>query len=366
MGDSFEVATLGAGRRDPLLPFPQFQWHPNDFYLPLELPMIARDWANGEPLILFTIHDIQRMLPLADPTFCPDDNLAEWIKRNRREGKLKLWGYFPVDAHNKDGKLGPQLMHTLTHYDRVLVPSKWAKGIIEKTLPSIEVEAIPHGIDPEIFKPLDKQQCRENIGQVMSAALEWPKREINIPKDALWVGIVATNQSRKDWGLGVEVVAELAKTRPVFLWAHTDRLKSDYGWSIYELLSDFGLLESSMITMGNVSDPAMAVGYSACDLTLGIGRGEGFGYCVAESLFCGTPCFSYMYGAQEDYLPSMQLIPSFTSRIEGPLNLLRPIGNVKDWVEVINRNLERRWTTPNELAWPILWPSFAIWFRKGI
>lgn len=364
--DDFNVCTLGHGHRNPSLPFTQFNWNPNDYYLPFELPSIAREWAQGEPIVLMTIHDIQRMLPIADPTFCPDDNLAHWISANRANGKLKLWGYFPIDAHNKDGKLGNQLAHTLTHYDRILVPSKWAKGIVERTIEGVKVDAIPHGIDTDVFKPYPKQESREQLGLVLSSAIQWPKSELTVPEDALWIGIVATNQPRKSHAVGIQVVAEIAKTRPVFLWLHTDALKRDHGWSILELLSDFGLLGCSMVTVGNVSDAAMAIGYSALDFTLGIGRGEGFSFCGVESIFCGTPHYAGSYGAHAEYMDALHLVEPVEMQIEGPLNLLRPVFRASDWVRVIGDGKTQMMFRPDNLDWNNLWPTFSNWFKEGL
>jgi len=52
------------------------------------------------------------------------------------------------------------------------------------------------------------------------------------------VGIVATNQARKDFGLGIQAVSELARERKVILWIHTDELERH--WSIPALVHDYG------------------------------------------------------------------------------------------------------------------------------
>lgn len=365
LGDQFKVATLGNGHPgSSQLPFPQYHWHQRDDFLPLELPMVWKDFCGDSPGVLLTIGDIQRFLPLADTKFASDRRFADWMDQMRRTGMLKLWGYFPIDAHGVGGKLGPQLGHTLSHYDRRLVPSEWAREIVRRTLPGHSCDVLPHGIDTGVFRPRDKQKARDEFGLKVAESLVWPQTETVVAEDALWVGIVATNQSRKDWPLGIETVAELRKSRPVMLWIHTDAVKRE--WSILELLSEFGLLQSSIVTLGNLSDEVMAECYSACDITLGIGRGEGFGYCLPESLACGTPCFSHSYGAQDDYLPVEMLLSTFTHRIEGPLNLLRPVCSKNEWSFEIQQHLEVKAQLPPELDWTNLWPRFAEWFRKGI
>jgi glycosyltransferase involved in cell wall biosynthesis len=361
----FRVATLGYGSPgSSQLPFPQYHWNQRDDFLPLELPFIVKDFCADDPFILLTIGDIQRFLPLADPTFAQDLKFGEWLKGMRASKRMKLWGYFPVDAHSIGGKLGPQLGHTLSHYDRMAVPSEWAQEIVWKTLPNWECAAIPHGIDTSIFYPRPREAARDEFGARLAEVMEWPRSPIDIPDDALWVGIVATNQSRKDWGLGIEVVAELKKTRPVALWCHIDRLKAE--WSILELLSDFGLLTSAIVTVGNVTDEVMAHSYSAMDITLGIGRGEGFSYANFESIFCGTPCFAYAYGAHTNWMDESHLIPPSTRRIEGPLNLLRPTGQAEYWANRIIPELGKQVTKPNDLDWNNLWPRWEKWLRNGL
>lgn len=365
LGDIFKVCTLGYGSPgSSKLPFPQYQWKQNDWFIPAELPFIAQDFANNEPFILFTIGDIQRFLPLADTQFCQDRAFAGWWQEQRSLGKVKLWGYFPIDAYGINGKLPPQLAHTLTHYDRALVPSEWAANIVRKTLPDLKVTAIPHGVDTEVFKPYDKQESREKIGELFFHAAQWPKEQINVSDEALWIGIVATNQSRKDWPLGIEVVAEIQKTRPVFLWAHSDRLKNE--WSLLELISDFGLLQFSLVTTGSVPDSSMSVAYSAMDLTLGIGRGEGYGYPIMESWSCGVPCIAGKYGAHVEFIPEDCSVEPSQLRIEGPLNLLRPVFKVQDWVDAINCVVGNGMVLNTAVDWKYVWQDFEKWFREGL
>lgn len=368
LADEFEVCSLGYGAPGSAkLPFPQYQWQQRDDFLPLELPYVWKDFVGSDTGIVLTIGDIQRFLPLADTKFCVDKGFAEWMTEKRQSGKLKLWGYFPIDAHGLDGRLGPQLGHTLSHYDRRLVPSEWGAEIARRTLPGAEIDVIPHSIDTDIFQPRPRQEAREQIGLLLAPCMRWPQQEINVSADALWIGIVATNQARKDWALGIEVAAELKKSRPVFLWAHTDQLKRE--WSILELLSDYGLLQSSVVTTGNLSDEVMSWCYSACDITLGIGRGEGFGYPMAEAMACGTPVMTGSYGAQSDYVPTIMQIEPTALRIEGPLNLLRPLYDAKEWAKACIEWEGQRYDysiLPKEFEWKSVWKRFEKWFRAGV
>jgi len=365
MKGEVDVATLGYGAAGSIhLPFHQYTWHQNDYFLPLELPQVWHDFCGDDPGILLTIGDIQRFLQLADFGMCTDRPFGDWIRVMRSSGKLRLWGYFPIDAHGIDGKLGPQLAHTLTHYDRRLVPSKWAQEIVKKTLPDLQCDVLPHGIDTSVFK--HREGAIDKFIEIAKPYAKWPQGLIPpLEEDALKVGIVATNQTRKDWGLGIEVVARLRKTRRVFLWAHVDRVRTE-AWSLLELLSDFGLLDCTVITSGNMTDEQMSWCYSAMDCSLAIGRGEGHSFANYESICSATPCFASSYGAQSDWMDKEHLIDPDFMRLEGPLNLYRPVFSAETWVKAIEDNLGKMMRYPHELKWESLWERFATWIREGI
>ena len=368
LGDILDVCCLGYGHTGSRhFPFMVYQWAKNDYWLPTELPWIMDDFAGDDPAILMTIGDIQRFLQVADPLFCTDKGFGAWMKEMRSTGRLKLWGYFPIDAHGIGGKLPPQMGHTLTHYDRRLVPSEWARNIVQRTLPGLQCDVLPHGIDTEVFKPQGTPEApaMAQAMNLLSAHKVWPQTPLKLNSEALKIGIVATNQSRKDWGLGLEVVAELKKSRPVFVWCHTDVVKRE--WSILELLGDLGLAMDAVVTTGNLSDEAMSWCYSAMDLTLGIGRGEGFGYPIFESIFCGTPCFVGTYGAQVEFVWDSYLIPPEQYHTEGALNLTRPVYCASEWARrILEAPAIPKLHYHEDLAWKYLWPRFAQWFREGV
>jgi glycosyltransferase involved in cell wall biosynthesis len=177
---------------------------------------------------------------------------------------------------------------------------------------------------------------------------------------------VGTNQIRKDWGLGISTVAELAGERKVTLWCHTDVLERH--WSLPALLHDFGLMEQSIVTLAQYPDEIMAWSYSACDVTLGIGLGEGYGYPIFESLACGTPCIHGDYGGAAEHLPPEFLVNADATRIEGPYNCVRRVYSPYEWRDKVKflpaSNI--RTTLPAHLDWNNLWPRWEKWLREGV
>jgi glycosyltransferase involved in cell wall biosynthesis len=359
--DAFRVATVGYGAPGSAkLPFPQYHWHfRNDWYMP-ELPDIWEDFSQGESGILFTIQDPARVLWLSRPETCTDTRLQNWLKKR----PFSLHGYFPIDATGPNDRLSVMLKECFIGYDRILCYSEWARKIVANTIGEKEstkrdLDQLPHGIDTSVFYPRPRARQRQMFGQ-MSVG-----REVAISDDELLVGIVATNQARKDYGLGIATCAELAKTRKVRLWVHTDVM--DRHWSIPYLLADFGLTGGNLISLGQFSDDTMAKLYSACDVTLAIGLGEGYGYPIFESLACGCPVIHGHYGGASEHLPSEMLAEPQGSRIEGIYSCVRPVFSPQYWSEkVLALEPKLRHVVPPHLDWGNLWPRWESWFRKGV
>lgn len=362
--DVYRVATFGGGGQySRHLSFPQYDWQQNDEFVMHELPEVWQDFAGDEKGIVLTIWDASRLLWFARPDTCAYPRLKQFLQTTR----LRKWGYFPIDATGPNDKLTGILAHTISAYDRVLCYSKWAANIVDRTLAYQQdtTQHLPHGIDTSVFKPRHRHTARHGFGERLGA------KQFGIPDDALAIGIVATNQPRKDFGLGVSTVTELAKKRKVFLWVHTDRLENH--WSIPALLNDFRITKSAVVSCGNLSDEAMSWCYSAMDVTLGIGLGEGFGYPIFESLACGTPCIHGHYGGAVEHLPLLFLVrvPGEVKgcfRMEGPYNCVRPVFDPFEWAENVNYVADKGIKTqlPDYLDWNNLWPRWEEWLRKGI
>lgn len=365
MPDVFRVATLGyGGPGSSKLPFQQYAWTFREDYMVPELPSIWEDFAGGGEGIILTIQDLSRMLWFARPDLgeftAKDKPLGKWLVKNH--GKIKKWAYPPMDAWGPNRKLTTILRETLKGYDRVLAYSDWAADIIDIGLPddAPDTEALPHGIDTSVFYPRPKPEARKTFFERLIG------KKHPISDDTYVVGIVATNQARKDFGLGIQTVYHLSKYKNVLLWIHTDTLERN--WSLPGLLMDYGLLGKTLMTTGDYSDETLAWAYSACDVTLGIGLGEGFGYPIFESLACGTPVIHGDYGGAAEHLPGWMKVKPLTYRLEGPYSFARPVFEPEAWENLI-RQIQPEFSgieLPKELDWNNLWPRWENWLRRGI
>src|SRR5512146_3194614 len=258
----FQVGTVrygGSGDRN--LPFPQYYANVQD-WIPLDLPNIWDNFTDGEAGILLCIWDAARLGWLGQY-----DNpeltcrISDWYRKMRAKKLIKTWIYAPVDAAGPNGKLAYPLKQTLLGFDRVLMYSKWANGIVRES--GIDnTEYLPHGIDANVWSPRKRDAVRNRLKLT----------------DEMFLGIVATNQYRKDWTLGIRTAAHLRDQlgKKIALWLHTDAIERY--WSLSTLLKDYGFIGSKtpvMVTTGDLSDNDMAEMYSALDVLLGVGRGEG-------------------------------------------------------------------------------------------
>ena len=202
----FELATVGhGGCGNYHLPFRQYSWQFNDDFIIRDLPDVWQDFAGERRGIVLTIHDPSRMLWFARPEACDDPRIRQYLA----SAPFEKWGYFAIDATGPNNKLSGVLKECLLGYDRILCYSKWAEKIVANTLGISEasdrdLQSIPHGIDSEIFYPRGKK-WRQMFGQLTAGI------NLSIKPDEFLLGIVATNQFRKDYGLAIQVCAELAK-----------------------------------------------------------------------------------------------------------------------------------------------------------
>lgn len=345
MKNIYRVGTIGyGGPGSTRFGWPDYHMHSIENWMVPELPLIAEDFAQGEELILLTIWDASRVGWIADPRQCPMPHLRRWLE----SGKVRKWTYTPVDAEGVNGKMTIRAENTLKGFERVLNYSKWSAGVTGYP------DSLPHGVD-DVFRPRDKKECRRTFIESGFMGLKM---------DSFLVGIVATNQSRKDWGLGMQTVRLLLnRGMDVKLWCHTDALERY--WDLGALVVDYGLQGRVVITTSNFSDEQMSGMYAACDVTLGIGLGEGFGFPIFESLGSGTACVHGRYGGAPEYMPEWMVVDPVAWRWEGP-GLKRPVMVAEDFAAAAVYASERPVQLAEELRWGRLWPRWEKWLRDGV
>lgn len=355
----FRVATTSVGgkvsRRHP---FPQFPMPmPAKEGDEIELAKVISSFGWGrmsgtcmpQPVLL-TIWNPGWLDWLAQPEILPQGSKLRMLVEDR---VFKTWGYFPIDGVGPGGKLPSEVTEITDTFDRKLAYTAWAGDLLG-------CEHLPHGLDTSVFYPRDRAEARRNL---ISRAIG---DDILVPNDMLLVGVVATNTARKDWWLAFDTCRELvARGHKVGLWGHTDKLIKF--WNLPQLAKEFGLAGKVMFSTREMSSSELAWCYSACNVTLGIGSGEGWGYPLVESQACGVPVIHGSYAGGASLVAPFYLVPprEFRGDVYG---IARPVFRGADWADRVERaitNLDHEFYT-HDWDWNNAWPRWAEWLLKGI
>ena len=352
--DVFDVASVGyGGPGSRSVDFKEYHLHKIDNWLVPELPEIWDDWSHGREGILFCIWDASRLYWLGTPQMCPIPHLRRFAERK----DVKKWLYGAIDAEGPLGKVPQTIAQTMKGFDRAVDYSAFSSRITGNP------DHLPHGIDTSVFKPQDRLPARDTLIK---------NGFIGLTQDSLLIGIVATNQTRKNWQLGMETSRILVdRGRDVKLWCHTDMMERY--WSIPNLIVDYGLVGRVAVTNQRFSDEQMVAMYAACDCSLGIGP-EGWGFPICESLACGVPCVTGRYAAQANYVPARMLVDPIAFYYEGAFCSKRPVFNAEDWADRVeamaleSKQTARHSLLPEWIDWngSTLWNEWKSWFLKGI
>ena len=148
---------------------------------------------------------------------------------------------------------------------------------------------VPHGVDTEIFRPLDDGE---------RAAV---RRHLGVPEDAFVIAMVAANKgnapSRKAFAETFEAFARFRKTHPeAVLLLHTLAATPDgYGVDMRPLIEHLGIGRSVIFTdeyaqVTGLYPSSWVAGLTGCaDVVAQPSYGEGFGLSALQAQACGVP-----------------------------------------------------------------------------
>jgi len=251
-------------------------------------------------------------------------NLFNAIKPFKESIGFKTIVYTPIDSYG----LFAELCEPISHWDKLITYTDFAKEELRKMGYHKPVEVVGHGTDFTKFFPMDKEQCRKELG---------------VPNDVFIVFNGNRNQPRKRIDLTIKGFIKFAKDKPdARLWLNMG--KKDMGWDLVPLFKrvarDEGydptgkliLTSPEFSTHNCLPIEQLNKVYNACDVGVNTCIGEGWGLVNTEHAAAGVA----------------QLVPDHTSlkEIFSEVPRIRCQGSETDR----NYGLERPLPMPESLA----------------
>jgi glycosyltransferase involved in cell wall biosynthesis len=236
---------------------------------------------------------------------------------------LKWVPWYPVDME----PLAPPIKAQIARAYRRIVFSRYGERITQEA--GLDCFYVPHGVETDIYKPVDRVQARERL---------------KLPTDKFIVGMVAANKGfppRKAFYQNIEAYARFHKKHPdTLLYLHTQPGAGAGGnveVNLIEYCNSVGLSGADDVRFAHpyqlwmgYPEPSMVDIYNSMDVHLLVSMGEGFGIPILEAQACGTPvivgdwtamselCFGGWKVDKKDSEPTWQMLAAyqFTPRVE--------------------------------------------------
>ena len=252
---------------------------------------------HGEDWIIFPVDGygesdiIRSMMRKYKPDilwFMTDPRFYEWLWMMDNEVRNKVpmiyyhvWDNYPAPAFNKMFYESNDLIASI---------SKVTHNIVSEVTDKVENIYLPHAVDHNIFKPLDKEEIlkiKKEQGLENKTVFVWNNR----------------NARRKQSGSLVywfkKFCDKVGHDKAVLIM-HTDP-EDPYGQPLEHLIQHFGVHEGQIrLSKNKIPPQQLAVMYNLADCTINISDAEGFGLATLESLSCGTPIIATMTGGLQE------------------------------------------------------------------
>jgi len=230
--------------------------HALPFFSLLNLPLMSRQhrlvWTIHDPWLMsgHCIHSLECDRWLTGCGSCPDLTLPFPVKLDTTalNWKLKNW----VSRHSRVS---------------LIVASQWMYDKVQRSpiLSHLPCSLIPFGVDVEVFKPLDRAECRSRFG---------------IPEDANVIAFRWTPHFLLKGTSYIEKALDsLTLEKPTYL------LTFDARYELDALRDRYHFVELGWVDDRNL----MVAALNAADIFLMPSIAEAFGMMAVESMACGTP-----------------------------------------------------------------------------
>lgn len=193
-------------------------------------------------------------------------------------GDVPCVAYMPVDGMS----LRPVHVVPLNRLACAVAYTQFGLNELTRAGLTCEAMVIPHGIDRDLFFPLDRAEIRGAMG---------------MDQDTYAVLILDHNQVRKRLDIAFDAFRLFAQDTPetVKLMYHGP-LAEPQGWDIRAMAADLGIEQRMIYTardigpLRGVARDQLRLIYSMCNVKLSTTSGEGWGLTTTEAMACGLPC----------------------------------------------------------------------------
>jgi glycosyltransferase involved in cell wall biosynthesis len=266
-----------------------------------------------KPDLVFVVNDIWVAIGLMDKIAPFKESIG-----------FKTAIYTPIDSYG----LFPGLLPAIDKWDTLITYTQFAKEEIKKIGYDKHVYTVGHGTNFSHFFPIDKQECRKELG---------------VPGDVFIVFNGNRNQPRKRIDLTIKGFIKFAKDKPdARLWLNMG--SKDMGWELvplfkrvardegYDATGKLILTSPQFSTHNCLPVEQLNKVYNACDVGVNTCIGEGWGLVNTEHAATGVA----------------QVVPDHTS-LKEIFDGVKRIP-VESWETDRNYGLERGQPSPSELA----------------
>jgi glycosyltransferase involved in cell wall biosynthesis len=263
--------------------------HPN--HKPQQTEQWGEDWIIWPVDGYGTHNHVRSMIHQQKPDilwFMTDPRFYGWlwdIENEIREHVpmiyYHVWDNYPYPEFNRPFYLSN---------DHVACISKLTYDILQTVTPSVDSSYIPHAVDADVFKPVDKQEIlrfKMQRGLDGKFVCFWNNR----------------NARRKQSGTLIwwfkEFLDRVGHDKATLIM-HTD-VKDVHGQDLEAIIHSLGLTDGEVLfSREKVQQQDLAMVYNMADVTINISDAEGFGLATLESLSCGTPIMVTLTGGLQD------------------------------------------------------------------
>lgn len=266
--------------------------------------LVGNQWVCDDP---YGLMKVQRYIEFFNPDITMLNNdytIAEkyWKDETGEDSAFALHHskkilYAPLDS----APCPPSFAKSMDRWDKIIMYSYWQRKEMAKVDSRfLQMPVVYHGINPEVFFPMDKMEAKEQLREIFLK--HNPKSKLPDFTKKYIVYFNGTNQFRKDLPVLFRAFAKFHEdVSKAFLFPQTNSMPSDGGWYLPNLAGLTKVQDVMIMKMANVfSAEEVNIFLNAADVMAYPTRGEGFGLPHIEAFATKTPVIATDFGPQRE------------------------------------------------------------------